>query len=209
LSSGRLDAGLGLGWAEPEFIASGVDMGRRGARTDEFVRCLKAIWTEPTVQFDGEFYRVPASIVEPKPVQRPHPPVLLGGDAPAALRRVGRLADGWITRSRHDLTRIPADLDTIRAAAVEAGRDPASLRVIVRGVLNLADTRSDDSAERKPLHGTTRQIKDDLARLHEQGVTEVFLDLNFDPTIGNVDADPVASMQRAVHVLETFAPSAE
>jgi probable F420-dependent oxidoreductase len=208
LSGGRLDAGLGLGWAEEEFLASGVDMARRGARTAEFVQCLKEIWTADRVEFDGEFYRVPPSIVEPKPVQRPHPPVLLGGDADAALRRVGRLADGWITRSRHDLTRIPVDLETIRNAAVEAGRDPQALRVIVRGVLDLTDGPGDDVAGRKPLHGTARQIGDDLARLHEQGVTEVFLDLNFDPRVGNVDADPAASLQRAVHVLETFAPAA-
>jgi probable F420-dependent oxidoreductase len=208
LSSGRLDVGLGLGWAEEEFVASGVSFARRGPRTEEFIHCLKEIWTSDVVEFEGEFYRMPQSIVDPKPVQQPHPPLLLGGDAPRALTRVGRLADGWITRSRHDLTMIPSDLATIRAAATEAGRDPAALRVIVRGVLNLTDTSSDDATVRRPLHGTVQQVRDDLARLAEQGVTEVFLDLNFDPTIGSPAADAKSSVLRAVHVLETFAPNA-
>ena len=110
LSGGRLDAGLGLGWAEPEFLAAGVPFARRGARIEEFVRCLKAIWTGDVVDFDGEFYRLPAGPGRPAPVQQPHPPLLMGGGAERALRRVGRLADGWISASRHDLRRIGADI---------------------------------------------------------------------------------------------------
>jgi probable F420-dependent oxidoreductase len=207
VSNGRLDAGLGLGWAREEFEAVGVPYERRGARTAEFVRCLKAIWTQDPVEFDGEFYHVPAASVDPKPVQRPHPPVLLGGGAEAALRRVGRLADGWITASRQDLTRIGSDIATIRMAASEAGRDPAALRVIVRGVLDVSETTPDDNAGRRPLHGTVDQIRDDLARLAEQGVTEVFLDLNFHPAVGSPDLDPADSVPFARRILDTFAPS--
>jgi probable F420-dependent oxidoreductase len=206
LSHGRLDTGLGLGWAEEEFTAAGVDFARRGARVEEFTQCLKAIWTQPEVSFQGEFYQVPASLVEPKPVQSPHPPLLLGGDAGPALRRIGRVADGWITRSRHDLTRLPADLAVIAEAAAEAGRDSSRLRVIVRGVLALSATTSDDGQGRKPLHGTVVQIKDDLNRLAEQGVSEVFIDPNFDPTIGSPHVDARAALDSARHLLETFAP---
>ncbi|MCW2493423.1 MAG: family F420-dependent class oxidoreductase [Frankiales bacterium] len=208
LSSGRLDAGLGLGWAVEEFQASGVDFARRGARVEEFIRCLKVIWTEPEVSFHGEFYTIPAAIVDPKPVQKPHPPLLLGGDAEPALRRVGRLADGWISRSRQDLTKISRDIAIIKGAAEQAGRDPSRLRVVVRGVVELSDTTGDDASNRRPLHGTARQIKDDLSRLADQGVTEVFLDLNFVASVGDPKADPVASMQYGVKVLETFAPRA-
>jgi probable F420-dependent oxidoreductase len=206
VSGGRLDAGLGLGWADEEFVATGVPYGQRGARTEEFVRCLKAIWTESVVSFEGEFYRVPPSRVEPKPVQRPHPPILLGGGAERALRRVGEQADGWISRSRQDLTRIGTDVATIKSAAAAVGRDPDRLRVVVRGVVELLDTATDDAAGRRPLHGTEMQIRDDLSRLAEQGVTEVFWDLNFDPTVGSPDADAVASMRKAEHVLDTLAP---
>jgi probable F420-dependent oxidoreductase len=206
LSRGRLDTGLGLGWAPEEFAAAGVDFARRGARVEEFVRCLKAIWIEPEVSFEGEFYQVPAAFVEPKPVQSPHPPLLLGGDADPALRRIGRLADGWITRSRHDLTRLPADLAVITAAAVEAGRDASRLRVVVRGVLAVRETTADDQQGRRPLHGTVAEIKDDLSRLAEQGVTEVFIDPNFDPAIGNPQAAPAVALANARRLLEAFAP---
>ncbi|HEY2044632.1 MAG TPA: TIGR03619 family F420-dependent LLM class oxidoreductase [Jatrophihabitans sp.] len=209
LSAGRLDVGLGLGWAKEEFAASGVPFERRGARTDEFIRCLTAIWTQPTVEFVGEFYSMPPSQVRPPPVQSPHPPLLLGGGADAALRRAGRLGDGWISASRHNLTDIGQAISTIRAAATEAGREADAMRYIVRGVLSLHDISGDDEAARRPLHGTEQQIRDDLKRLAEQGVTEVFLDLNFDPEIGNPDADPKASMQRAERILDTFAPATE
>src|SRR3954451_22219155 len=100
LSDGRLDAGLGLGWNPDEFAAAGIPMERRGARAEEFVACLQAIWTQDPVRFDGEFYQVPPSYVDPKPVQRPHPPILFGGSADSALARAGRLAAGGVSGSR-------------------------------------------------------------------------------------------------------------
>ncbi|MGI8664647.1 MAG: TIGR03619 family F420-dependent LLM class oxidoreductase [Jatrophihabitans sp.] len=206
VSAGRLDAGLGLGWAEEDFAAVGVPYPRRGARTEEFIGCLTAIWTEDVVRFDGEFYQMPAARVDPKPVQRPHPPLLPGGTAERALRRVGRLADGWISSNRHDLRTIDADIAVMREAAEQAGRDPGALRFIVRGVLELQET--DAATGRLPLHGSADQIRQDLARLAEQGVTELFFDLNFDLAVGSPDADPVASMRQAERVLSTFAPGA-
>ena len=98
--------------------------------------------------------------------------------ADVALRRVGRIADGWISASRHDLRAISDAIGTIHAAATEAGRDPAALRAVVRGVVGLGDEVHDD-AGRRPLTGSAEAIRDDLGRLHEAGVTEVFLDLNF------------------------------
>lgn len=204
LSGGRLDAGLGLGWAEEEFAAVGVDSARRGARTEEFIACLKAIWTEDVVSFDGQFYRMPSARVDPKPVQRPHPPLLLGGTAERALRRVGRLADGWISSSRHDLRTVGDDLELMRAAARDAGRDPDRLRFIIRGVPRLTDEPA--GADRRPLQGDAGQLREDFERLAAVGVTELFLDLNFDPEIGSPKADPAESMRRAEHLLETFAP---
>ncbi len=106
VSAGRLDVGLGLGWAREEFEAVGAFFDRRGARGEEFIRCLQAIWGDDAVAFRGEFYSMPPARVDPKPVQRPHPPLLLGGSAATALRRAGRVADGWISGSRHDLSRI-------------------------------------------------------------------------------------------------------
>ncbi|HEX3620816.1 MAG TPA: TIGR03619 family F420-dependent LLM class oxidoreductase, partial [Acidimicrobiales bacterium] len=130
LSGGRLDVGLGIGWLPEELEAVGVEAARRGARAEDYLRCLAAVWDDDVVDYDGEFYRVPRSRVDPKPLQRPHPPVLLGGGAEPALRRAGRAADGWISSSQADLTRIDQSIATVRAAAVEAGRDPERLRFV-------------------------------------------------------------------------------
>ena len=81
LSAGRLDVGLGLGWLPPELEAAGASTARRGARGEDFIRCLQAIWTDDVIEYEGTFYRVPRSRIDPKPVQRPHPPLLLGGTA--------------------------------------------------------------------------------------------------------------------------------
>ena len=143
---------------------------------DEYLRCLEALWTQDPVEFAGEFYTVPRSHVGPPPVQRPHPPVLLGGAAAPALRRAGRLAQGWICSSRQDLTDLGASIETVRDGAREAGRDP--------------DAAADRGARRRRLVDDARgsaaaqdaeQVLDDLAALRAQGVTEVFLDLNLSP----------------------------
>jgi probable F420-dependent oxidoreductase len=205
VSNGRLDVGLGLGWSAEEFEAVGTTSAKRGARGEEFVACLTAIWTEPIVEFTGEYYRVPRSRVEPKPVQRPHPPILMGGNAEVALRRIGRIADGWISSSRADLTSIGDSIELIRASAREAGRDAAALRFVVRGITRLGTAM--DDAERAPLQGSAEQIQADLQRLAEHGVTEVFADLNWDPDTVFDDADPAASLERGLRLLEALAPT--
>jgi probable F420-dependent oxidoreductase len=206
VSGGRLDVGLGLGWADEEFTAVGVPARQRAGRTEEAVACLRAVWGKDPVSFAGRYYEVPPSQVDPKPVQQPHPPLLLGGAAEPALRRVGRLADGWISASRHDLTRVDEALSVIRGSAEDAGRDPAELRFVIRGVVHLDDELRNRDGVRRPLTGTEGQIREDLAKLAALGVTEVFLDLNFNPSVGSPDADPAASLETAERVLETFAP---
>ncbi|HVM29104.1 MAG TPA: TIGR03619 family F420-dependent LLM class oxidoreductase [Mycobacteriales bacterium] len=205
VSGGRLDAGLGLGWAEDEYTAAGVPFEKRGARMDEYLRVLTALWTEDPVAFDGEFYTVPASRVSPAPVQRPHPPLLLGGGAPAALRRAGRLTSGWISSSRQDLTSIGESIAVVREGAEQAGRDPDAVRAVVRGLVDLLD--HDPGAGRRPLQGTRDQVLDDLRDLAAQGVTEVFLDLNFSPRVGDPDVDAGPATSYAHEVLEAFAPA--
>jgi probable F420-dependent oxidoreductase len=200
LSGGRLDAGLGIGWSPDEFAAVGTPFDHRGARAEEHLASLRAIWADDVVELAGEFSRVPRSRIDPKPLQRPHPPLLLGAAAPAALRRIGRLADGWISSSQADLSRIDESIGIIRDAAVAAGRDPDALRFVCRGVVKVRE------GERGPLTGSIDEIRDDLAELGAKGVTETFVDLNFDPEIGSPDADPDVSMPRALAVLEALAP---
>ena len=171
---------------------------------EEYLRCLQALWTEDPVEFAGEFYTVPRSYVGPPPVQRPHPPILLGGTAPQALRRAGRLAQGWIASSRHDLTQIGAHRDGARrrprGRSRPAGRAHRSCA---------ASSTSDDTpaGQRLALQGTREQVFDDLRALRAQGVTEAFFDLNRSPRISSPDVDPAEALAYAERVLDTFAPA--
>ena len=214
LSSGRLTVGLGIGWLPHEYAAAGVPLERRGARMEEYLRCLHALWTQDPVEFAGEFYTVPRSHTGLAPVQLPHPPVLLGGAAPAALRRAGRLAQGWISSTRQDLASIAGSVELVREGAREAGRDPDAVRILVRGVVELSDEHAHGAAAgssvgagRQPLHGSRKQVLDDLATLRAQGVTEVFFDLNFSPRVGSPDVDAGEALAYAERVLDAFAPA--
>ncbi len=200
LSGGRLDLGLGVGWSPAEFVASGASTARRGPRTVEFVEVLRTLWADDVSEYDGEFYTVPPSRVLPKPAQRPGPPVLLGGGVPAALHRAGRIADGWVSSSGADLTRIADSIALVRGGAEEAGKDPSAVRVVVRGVVRV-DGRAD-----RLLSGSYDKIREDGAWLAEQGVTELFYDLNFDRAIGTPDADPAAGVDRALKILHALRP---
>ncbi|GAB3142261.1 TIGR03619 family F420-dependent LLM class oxidoreductase [Microbispora hainanensis] len=198
VSGGRLDVGLGLGWLPEEFAASGVPMERRGRRGEEYVGLLRRLWTEDVVEHKGEFYEVPRSHQDPKPATPP--PVMLGGTARVALERAGRIADGWISSSRADLDTIDQQIAIVKEAARQAGRDPGALRFIVRGVTRVRPS------EEGPLTGSYDKIRRDVEALADKGVTEVFHDLNFDPEIGNPEADPRESMRRAEEALEALAP---
>jgi probable F420-dependent oxidoreductase len=211
LSGGRFDLGLGIGWSPLEFAASGVSTARRGARTEEYLAVLRRLWADDgaPVRFDGEFYHVPESRMDPKPVQRPGPPILLGGSAPAALRRAGRLADGWVSRSATRLAGIGGEIALVREAAERAGRDPGTLRFVSRGVVRYDASGAgavDGQGERLLLSGAAERIREDTAWLGTQGVTEVFYDLNWDPRVGDPSADPAGAAERAEEIIRALAP---
>lgn len=207
LADGRLDVGLGLGWANEEFAAVGVPPAERVGRTVEAISCMEALWGPDPVRFEGRYVTVPESLVQPKPVQQPHPPLLMGGSVPAALRRIGRLADGWITASRQDLSRIGQDIDTVRAAAQDAGRDPSGLRFVVRGLVHLGSERRARDGSRRLLTGSDDQVRADLETLGGQGVTEVFVDPNFLPEVVSPEVEPRQALSVALELMERLAPT--
>ena len=212
LSNGRFDLGLGLGWSPLEFTASGATTERRAARAAEYVAALRALWTpgEGPVRFEGEFYTIPASRMEPKPVQPGGPPILLGGAVPAALERAGRLADGWMSRSGTVLASIARDVAVVRGAAERAGRDPDKLRIVTRGVVRYDPTGAgtlDAEGRRIRLSGSAEQIREDAAWLAEQGVTDLFYDLNWDPRIGDPTVEAAAAVERAEEIIHALAPA--
>jgi alkanesulfonate monooxygenase SsuD/methylene tetrahydromethanopterin reductase-like flavin-dependent oxidoreductase (luciferase family) len=187
VSGGRLYIGLGNGWSDEEFQAVGASKEGLGKRAEYYLLVLRKLFGDEMVEHEGRFYSVPRSTFEPKPGS---PPILLGGSAPSALRRAGRLADGWISSSRANMTEIAEAVGIIKLSAEAAGRDPEALRFITR----------------KPMIGSLDETRADLARLEEAGVTEAFLDLNFNPEVGSPDADPARSLDLAERVLEEFSP---
>ena len=138
LSGGRLDLGVGSGWLPAEFTGSGASMAHRGARTEEYVAALRALWTGAN-GFQGKFYEIPPGRQDPRPVQRPGPPVLLGGMSRPAMERAGRIADGWVTASSVDLSHIAEAAKIVQETAAAAGRGP--VRIVCRGVVRGGQAR--------------------------------------------------------------------
>ena len=128
LSRGRIILGAGVGWMTEEFAFLNSPYHERGARTDEYLRAMKALWTEEEPAFQGRFLQFSDLRCEPKPVQKPHPPIWVGGHSKAALRRTATLADGWYG---HVFWRnpeaLPQEIQTIKQLAEQAGRDPRAL----------------------------------------------------------------------------------
>jgi probable F420-dependent oxidoreductase len=130
LSGGRVDFGIGVGWLKEEFDAVAAPFPHRGPRTDEYLQVMRALWTEDPSSFDGEHYQLPECRMYPKPVQTPHPPIHVGGESDAALRRVARHGQGWYTfnRTPDDLEAPLARLDELLAAE---GRSRADVQLTV------------------------------------------------------------------------------
>jgi probable F420-dependent oxidoreductase len=175
VSGGRLDVGLGVGWSRDEYDAVGVSYDKRGRRADEFLACLKAIWTEDPVEFHGEFYRVPRAFVRPRPVQVPHPPITIGGYGAAAVRRAVTFGDGF-SGGNVPFDRVAPLVKELRTTAERAGRDPDRLQVVCRGTFHPFD--APQGPTRRPLFGSLEEIRDDVRRYAELGLTELFLEAN-------------------------------
>jgi probable F420-dependent oxidoreductase len=123
LSGGRVTLGAGVGWLEQEFAQVGQDFANRGRRTDEIIDILRRLWTEDVIEHHGEFYDFGPVKFAPKTLQSPNIPIEIGGSSPAALRRAGRLGDGWVEIGSRDPDELAARLEVIGRHRAEAGRD--------------------------------------------------------------------------------------
>jgi probable F420-dependent oxidoreductase len=191
LSGGRLRVAFGIGWSPEEYKAVGSPWKERGRRFEEALRVLQLIWTTDPVEFEGEFFHVPRSVIGPKPVQLPHPPIYMAAYAPTALARVARHADGW------NPVGIPpavvADMFAgIKATAQEAGRDPSELELIFRA--NGEVTEKPLGEDRASFCGTAEQIAADIVATQEIGADELIYDATFDPAVHSAD-DLVGRME--------------
>src|SRR5919198_3572801 len=180
LSQGRLLFGVGVGWFKEEFDVLKVPFHERGRRTDEYLQICKTLWTQEPATFQGRYYRFKDAYFGPKPVQRPHPPILIAGHSPAALRRAARFGDGW-----HPFALTPEAFNAVvpqfHAAVKEAGRRPEDIEVSLKVRLRFGD----GPAPQPPLHGSPAQVIATIKAYEALGVQHLVLD--FVPeTIDNV-----------------------
>lgn len=197
VSGGRLEVGLGIGWSQDEYDAVGVPFKARGRRADEFLRCLDMIWTQDVIEFEGEFYRLPKCRVEPKPVQKPRPPITIGGYGSAVVKRAAQLGDGF-NGGNLPMAAVTPLVREVRDAAAAFGKDPNKLHIVCRGSYRVHDLPQ--GKDRRPLWGTIEEIREDIGRYAEAGLTQLFLEGNFAPGGGQLD--------EALDVMAQLAPGA-
>lgn len=178
LSGGRARLGLGLGWNKDEFDVVGRAMSGRDRLADEYLQVLKAVWTEDRPEFHGKVYELPKSIIDAKPVQKPHPPIYLAAYSPGGLKRIATMADGWTPVG------IPIDgmkqmWEGIRGMAKEAGRNPEALELVVRANLTITDSPLGDG--RFIFYGSADEVKADIEAVREMGADEIIVDPSFSP----------------------------
>jgi probable F420-dependent oxidoreductase len=184
LSGGRLVVGIGTGWLEAEFDAVvTTPFADRGAVTDEYLRAFRALWTEDMPRADGTWVKFNGLLFEPKPVQKPHPPIWVGGESGPALRRAARLGDAWYpigSNNQHLLDTLPryrAGIARLRRFTTEAGRDPESVALTYRVKrYGEAVPGKASNGERRLFSGSTSDIIADLLALRALGVSAVDID---------------------------------
>jgi probable F420-dependent oxidoreductase len=174
LSGGRVTVGLGVGWTEDEFKALGVPFQERGALSDEYIAVFKTLWTQDKPAFRGQYVHFDKIAFEPKPLQKPHIPIWIGGNSKRAIRRAVALGDGWHP-TRPLPTEVKAGMAYLREVCAQRGRDPYSLMIAVRQPLKFYNG-AEASVKHRPLLGSTQKIIDDLGQYRDVGVQYVMLD---------------------------------
>lgn len=181
LSGGRVTLGVGVGWLKEEFDALNTpDFERRGAVTDEWIAIFKQLWTQSPASFEGAFYQYADIRSEPFPLQKPHPPIWVGGHSKAALRRTAKHGNGWhpvgaIAASPLPPEEMQAHLATLRRLTEAEGRDFATIEISYKAPLY--DTGiSDRDGSRRSFSGSPSEIAGDIRRFADIGVHELIFD---------------------------------
>ncbi|MBI4083507.1 MAG: LLM class F420-dependent oxidoreductase [Candidatus Lambdaproteobacteria bacterium] len=178
LTGGRLFVGIGTGWWQDEYAALGLGdhFADRGARADEYLRVYKTLWSQESASFHGRYCRFDEIACAPKPVQKPAPPIWVGGSGRRVLRRVVELGDVWHpigpkASGELDLEDLAARRAELDALACHAGRDPATIGVSLKGPVRFSPR------ERRALVGTPAQVADDIRAYAARGVTHLTINL--------------------------------
>jgi probable F420-dependent oxidoreductase len=208
LSQGRMILGVGAGWMKEEFEALGAPpFEARGQVTDEYLQAFKLLWTEDDPRFEGEHVRFANISFLPKPVQKPHPPIWVGGESPAALRRTVRYGDTWFpigNNPRHALdtvARFAQGCDGLRVVAEKHNRDPQSIGLaFFANWFDETKTLEARNGERHILTGSAEQVAEDIRGLADLGVRDLTLNFQRDTLARSLD-----SMQHFAEVIRPLA----
>jgi alkanesulfonate monooxygenase SsuD/methylene tetrahydromethanopterin reductase-like flavin-dependent oxidoreductase (luciferase family) len=198
LSEGRAIAGFGIGWSKDEYQVSNIPFKDRGKRADEYIQILKKIWAEDVVEFKGQYYNIPTSKIEPKPTQKPHIPIYLGGYSQGTFVRIANHTNGWICVIRNSLDQVKSFIGKLRNECYKAKRDPKDVHIaaiLYPDVIEYrykADNKQSNekgvkSLQRQLLGGTIDQIGKDLQEIKEMGVDHVILNFNRSSISNNID----------------------
>ena len=185
LSNGRLILGVGAGWMEEEFKLLGVPFADRGGVTDETIEAFKELWTKERPAYKGKHVAFDNLIFAPKPIQKPYPPIWVGGESPAALRRTVRLGDAWYPGNNNQLkpldtpARLQAGIAELHKLADTAKRDPKSIGIalIAQAPYGWAAETVQDGSARRMFTGSSTEMAADAVALASVGVTDVALRL--------------------------------
>lgn len=169
LSAGRTMLGAGVGWLAEEFAALDArPFAARGGVTDECIEIVKRICQGGEVSFDGEHYQISALVSSPGSVQRPHPPILIGGTSNAALRRVAKLGDGWLSTSV-SIDRVGERLQVLREVCETQGRRFEDISLCHKFFINIGQAEQRGDGSRVPGTGSPADIRDDIRRFADVG----------------------------------------
>lgn len=205
LSQGRAKCGLGIGWSKDEYQVSNVPFNNKGKRADELVQVLKKIWTDDVVEFKGQYYNIPASKIGPKPIQKPHLPIYLGGVVTETFARIAKYADGWLAPVGGALDVLENSIKSLRKEANKENRNANELKILaltfpqITTRTNTAESQegirtergSNSQSQRSPLTGTIDEIGSDIQRIKGMGVEHIifaFMGLESDKVI-NITKD--------------------
>jgi probable F420-dependent oxidoreductase len=193
LTNGRTICGLGIGWSKDEYQVSNVPYENKGARADEFIEALKKIWIDDIVEFKGKYYNIPASKIGPKPVQKPHIPIYLGGFSPNTFSRIAKYANGWLGAVGGPLEYLASSIKMLRdkAIKVNSSRNPDELEiaVLVFPQIDTSLSKQKNNNKKNTLSGTIDEVGRDLQKIKEMGASHVifgFMDMDSKQVIDSV-----------------------
>ena len=178
LSGGRVICGFGIGWSKDEYLAANIPYEKRGERANEILQAMKKVWTDDIVEFNGDFYKIPKSIIGPKPIQKPHPKILLGGFSPKTFERMVKYGDGHIGVLLGSFEYFHNSIKMFNESIEKSSRARTDFDLTILTHPYIINSSSEKVIESPMTGGTIDEIRSDLSMLKISGVDRVILAVN-------------------------------